>query len=423
MNNGLSNLARQYSSALRRFSRREHEALLAQAYGLGRSAIARGFGVLDMARVHQASLGKLLKRTAPAKASSKALCTAEDFFLETLAPFEATLRGFRETNSKLQRAINALEKRNAELAVMNEKLMEQVRERRKTEHALRDSEEHFRTLFERACAMQQNLRELSHLVFHAQEEERKRISRELHDETSQALTAISITLASLDASSRNGVLRRKRIHEAQRLLQETMGSLHDFARELRPTSLDELGLLPAVRSWLKNFARRTGLRVCFRATKAAEDLDENQKTTLYRVMQESLTNVAKHAKATRVEFVLRKLPDRICLTISDNGKSFRLPDGPPVRGQQRLGLLGMQERVRLINGQLTILPRPGKGTTLHLAIPLSVNGSAEGRYYDARVGWNLRGDPSAEASASAQDHRAPATRIRSPRLEIRNNTK
>lgn len=258
---------------------------------------------------------------------------------------------------------------------MNQKLTAHILERQKTEQALRDSEEHFRTLFEQACIMQQNLRELSHKVLHAQEEERKRISRELHDETSQALTAISITLATLNGSSRNGVVRRKRIHDAQRLLQETMKSLHDFARELRPASLDELGLLPALRSWLKSFAERTGLRVSFRASPTAEQLDENQKTPLYRVVQESLTNVAKHAQANRVDFVIRKLPDRICMTIADDGKSFRPIGGPPGKGHQRLGLLGMQERVRLINGQLDILPRLGKGTTLQLAIPLGGNGT------------------------------------------------
>jgi signal transduction histidine kinase len=325
MNNGLAHLARQYTAALRRFTRREDEAVLTQAYGLGRAAIARGFGVLDMARVHQTSLGHLLHRTP--RASPKALDTAEHFFLQTLAPFEATHRGFRETNARLQRAIAALEKRNLELAVMNQKLTAQVRERRRTENALRESEGHFRALFEQACAMQQNLRELSHKVLHAQEEERKRISRELHDETSQALTAISITLASLNGAHRNGLLRRKRIRDAQRLLQETMASLHD----LRPASLDELGLLPALRSWLKAFARRTGLRVFFRASPAAEELDESQKTTLYRVVQESLTNVAKHAHATRVNFAIRKRPDRICVTISDNGKSFRPAQPRPAR--------------------------------------------------------------------------------------------
>src|SRR3974377_1390939 len=110
MNNGLSTLARRYTAALQKFSREEHEAVLAQAYGLGRAAIAHGFGVLDMARVHQASLCELLAKPNRARPHARTLFTAEEFFLQTLAPFEATHRGFQETNARLQRVIAALEK-------------------------------------------------------------------------------------------------------------------------------------------------------------------------------------------------------------------------------------------------------------------------------------------------------------------------
>lgn len=382
MSNDLSKLARRYSTTLRKFTAREEEAVLAQAYGLGRQAIKGGFGVLDMARMHQASLDKLLRLPLPADQQGRAMSTAESFFLETLAPFEATHRGFRETNSKLQQAIATLEKRNGELAVMNRKLTEEIRQRENTEKALRESEEHFRKLFEQACAMQENLRELSNQILHAQEEERKRISRELHDETGQALTAISVTLASLEETSRNR-RNRKKVRDAQRLLQGTMESLHDFARALRPPSLDELGLLPALRSFLKRFAKRTGVQICFRASPAVERLDNHQKTTLYRVVQETLAHVAKHARASRVDFEIRKARDRICMIIADNGKTVDSIGAPAIR-KRRLGWLGMQERVRRLNGQLVVHPQLGKGTTLQVAIPLNVSTAFPRKLADPR---------------------------------------
>lgn len=385
MSSDLSRLARRYSSTLQKFSVHEEEAVLAQAYGLGREAIKGGFGVLDLARVHQASLGKLLRQPLPADQQNRALGTAESFFLETLAPFEATHRGFQETNSKLQQAIAALEKRNDELAVMNRKLTEEIRQRENTEKALRESEEHFRKLFKQACFMQENLRALSNQILHAQEEERRRISRELHDETGQKLAAISVTLASLQedtCDSRN----RKRVRDAQRLLQDTMASLHDFARALRPPSLDELGLLPALRSFLKRFAKRTGLQICFRGSPAVERLDIHQKTTLYRVVQDTLANVAKHARASRVDFEIRKAGDRICMIIADDGKNARSA-GAPAR-KQRLGWLGMRERVRLLNGQMVVHPQLGKGTTLQVAIPLNGTTAFPRKFADPRNAGN-----------------------------------
>jgi two-component system sensor histidine kinase DegS len=262
MSNGLPTFAGRYSTTLRKFTTHEREADLIQAYALGRKAIAGGYGVLDMARVHQASLEKLLRPARPPVDQGKALCTAETFFLESLSPFEATHRGFRETNQKLQQAVAALERRNQELGIMNRRLKAEARDRQKSQRALRKSAVFYRALFRQARAMEENLRHLSNQIVHVQEEERRRISRELHDETGQALTAISVTLASLGRNgAKNGDVHR--VREAQRLLENTMESLHDFALELRPASLDELGLLPALRTYLKNFAKRTGLEVNF----------------------------------------------------------------------------------------------------------------------------------------------------------------
>ena len=153
------------------------------------------------------------------------------------------------------------------------------------------------------------------------------------------------------------------------MLQETMDVVHNFARELRPAILDELGLLPALRSHLKAFQELNGLQVSFRGTPAAEELDIEQKTVLYRIAQESLTNVAKHAEASRVEVVLRKTGKAIRMEIADDGKSFREDAKNLTRRKQRLGLLGMEERVRQVYGRFSIEPRAGRGTTVRVVLP------------------------------------------------------
>jgi signal transduction histidine kinase len=356
MNNHLKKLEGRYAATLRKFVENEQEAILEQAYELGRTAMANGLGVLEMARVHQKSLGILFQSFPATKGGGQYLKAADAFLWESLSPFEATHRGFLETNSKLQ-------ERNRELEA-------EIGQRKKVEMALRQSEKHYRRLFNEAQTMQENLRNLSNKILRTQEEERKRISRELHDEVGQSLTAVSMTLASLhNNGSANGTGASKKLAETQTLLQETMETVHRFARDLRPAMLDELGLLPALRSYLKGFAERSGLRVQFHGNPIVEELQDNQKTVLFRIAQESLTNVIKHAHASRVEVAVRKLKEGVCMEIADNGKSFKSdPIGNP-KTKRRLGLLGMHERVRLVNGRFRVTAIPGKGTTIRVVIP------------------------------------------------------
>jgi len=310
MNNAFQRLAQQYTATMERYLADEQEALLEQAYELGRAAIAGKFGLLDMVRVHMEAREKLLTPAVVAGNGGRSLKSAGIFFLQSLSPFEATHRGFGETNLKLQ-------ERNLELE-------EEINVRKQVEDALRQSEKHYHRLFDEARAMQENLRNLSNKILHTQEEERKRISRELHDEVGQSLTAISVTLGALK-NSRNPADYSRTIAEAQRLLQDTMETVHRFARDLRPTMLDELGLLPALRSYLKGFGSRTGLRINFQGNPIAEKLADAQKTVIYRVAQESLNNVSKHARASRVNMTIRKFKDGICMEITDDGQSFK-PD-------------------------------------------------------------------------------------------------
>ena len=328
MNNRVSRLSRQYAATLRRYLVRQQEAFLQQAYELGRKAIASGLGVLDMARIHRQALVSCLSRARSAEKITGVLEAAETFFMETLSPFEATHRGFRGVNKALQR-------RNAQLA-----------------------------------ALTSDLRNLSSQLLHVQEEERKHISRELHDEVGQALTVLNTNLGMLQ---RNGTvdsaLLKKKIAATQMLLAQTMETVHRFARKLRPAMLDELGLLPALRSYLKNFAERTGLHVRFVASPEAEHLNNDQKTVVYRVAQESLTNVVKHAHASHVTLSLRKLSHGLQVEIKDNGKAFEVDQQFSGRARKRLGLLGMRERVRLVNGRFAVKSRPGKGTVVRVVIP------------------------------------------------------
>jgi PAS domain S-box-containing protein len=221
--------------------------------------------------------------------------------------------------------------------------------------------------------LEESLRNLSSKILHAQEEERRRISRELHDEVGQSLTAISVTLAALrnNGTAKKAQTLRRVVAGTQRLLAGTMEAVHRFARELRPAALDELGLLPALRSHVRSFASRTGLQVSFSATPAAERISNEQKTTLFRIAQESLTNVAKHARASRVSISLQPLGGELCMEIADNGRSFRESQRESPQSNTRLGLLGMQERARLVNGRFSIKPKPGRGTTVRVTIPFA----------------------------------------------------
>ena len=248
-----------------------------------------------------------------------------------------------------------------------------ITRRKEAEAALRESEEHYRELFNEARAMQEKLRELSSKVLHAQEEERKRISRELHDEVGQALTAISVNLQLLkQKAAKVGGGLDATVEETQSLLEQTMYNVHRFSYELRPAMLDDLGLVIALQWYIRAFAKRTGIKLNFRADSVVEQLAGEPKTVMYRVVQESLTNVYKYADAKRVQVVIKKMDDSIRLTVRDNGRGFR-PDqlDPSSKDKSGMGLIGMQERLRLVNGQFSVESGLGKGTTIRATIPFN----------------------------------------------------
>jgi PAS domain S-box-containing protein len=266
------------------------------------------------------------------------------------------------------------------LATNNRELNREIARREAMENALQKSERHQRKLLGQSRSMQEQLRHLSHQILHAQEEERKRISRELHDEIAQTLVGINVHLEALtrEATDNPKGLKQK-ITRTQRLVEESVEIVHRFARELRPTVLDDLGLIPALHSFMKEFMKRTGVRVRFTTFAGVEKLNNAQRTVLFRVAQEALTNVARHAQATRVEASIQKLPDAVRMQIKDNGKAFVVEQVLHAKKNKSLGLLGIRERLEMVGGSFDIASAPGEGTAIQVQIPLGPRGAGKNR--------------------------------------------
>jgi PAS domain S-box-containing protein len=216
------------------------------------------------------------------------------------------------------------------------------------------------------------LRNLTHRLMQAQEEEQKRISRELHDVIAQTLTGINIRLATLNrqaALNTKGLDRN--IVRTRRLVEKSVSIVQQFARELRPTVLDDLGLIPALHSFAKLFSKRTRIHIHLKIFAGVEQLDIAKRTVLFRVAQEALNNVARHAQASRVEVSIQKIADGVCMKIQDNGKSFKMERVLNAGGRKRLGLLGMRERVEMVGGTFCVESAPGHGTTIQVKIPFA----------------------------------------------------
>jgi PAS domain S-box-containing protein len=270
------------------------------------------------------------------------------------------------------------------LAGINRELTREIARRQTVEEALRESQQHQSRLLKQSHHMQEQLRHLSHQILHAQEEERKRISHELHDEIAQTLVGINVHLAALTrevADNPRGL--RQKIARTQRLVEKSVDVVHLFARELRPAALDDLGLIPALHAFMKEFTKRTGIHIHFTTFTSSriKQLNNATRTVFYRVAQEALTNVARHAQASRVEVNFDKLPNAICLKIKDDGKSFQAQRIMHSKWNTRLGLIGMRERLEMVGGSFSVESAPGKGTTVQAQIPLAncrAGGAADG---------------------------------------------
>jgi len=223
-------------------------------------------------------------------------------------------------------------------------------------------------------AIDESSRQRASQIINAQEEERKRIARELHDETSQVLTSLLISLAILEESIQTEEAR-KRISDTRTLAHQTLRAIRSLSIDLRPSALDDLGLLPALRWYLKEYQQKCPIAVEFHASGLKDRLPTEMETALYRIVQECLTNTARHSHAQHVTVSLREDVDAVYGTIEDDGEGFdysallKIPANE--RGLGRgLGLTGMRERADLLNGELELHTAPGQGTRVEVCIPL-----------------------------------------------------
>lgn len=298
---------RRYTAALKSYLRHGDEAGLQRAYEFGRRCLADGQSLLDMVSIHHQAIRTMWEGVTPSRLDPEDLGKAGEFFTECMSPFEMTRRASGEANQTLRR--------------LNETLEEQAR----------------------------------------------RIGRELHDESGQLLAAVHIELDEIARDLPAG--SRARLQQVKACLDQVELQLRGLAHELRPSVLDDLGLAAALESLSQRVAKRTGLLISLQRF-AGPRLPGRMELALYRIVQEALNNVTKHARATSVKIRLRRLGKMVVCSILDNGMGFdpkSLPTDPEHCG---LGLFGIRERLQALQGKFRIESVAGKGTRLKIMIPM-----------------------------------------------------
>jgi signal transduction histidine kinase len=296
----------EYASLLREYASGGGEAALGKVYELGRRAINEQKSIVEIASLHHQALQGLIAREEDEKRRMDLLEAGASFLAECLSPYEMAHRGYQD-------AVKALRQLNETL-----------------------------------------------------EQEIKRIAYAVHDEAGQLLVAVHLALAEM---AREFPASRQQIDQIERLLKEVEGHLRRYSHELRPTILDDLGWIPAVRFLAEGVSKRAGLQIHVEATISGR-LPSTLETTLYRVVQEALNNAVKHAKPKNVWIRAWQNKRVLNCSVHDDGVGFDLRHLRRGSGQKGLGLVAMQERVSAIGGTLQIESCPGRGTEISLQLSL-----------------------------------------------------
>ena len=225
-------------------------------------------------------------------------------------------------------------------------------------------------LYAQLTAQRETLRALSARIMAAREEEAKRIARELHDELGQSMTSVLLGFKGLEGVEDVREIRR-RLADLSALITKNMEEIHRLIRDLRPASLDRFGLVLALEQHAKTYGTATGLRIDFCAPGLeTAHFSPEVTTAVFRIAQEALTNIVKHAQAQMASVMLTHRGGKLVLIIEDDGKGFDFAEARRRRsGGQQLGLVGMEERVQVLGGTLTMESSPGSGTTLVMELP------------------------------------------------------
>ena len=312
---------------------------------IGKQALAQHIGVVELIQKHMRALAKLELTASKTSTQEKAYLPRSGAFLSEAVAVMETKRdqisvSLATDNLEYKEKLKKEEAKCSELATRSEFLEKQSKVR------------------------------VRQFII-AQEEDRKQISRDLHDQVAQTLAGINMQLTTLKKTSAQDTetLRRK-IEQTQQLVETSVKIVHLFARKLRPTMLDDLGLIPSLRALFKDLSPFKRLEIRFAAYPEVELLSNQYRTVLYRVVQEALTNVVRHARAKTVDVAICRNSGILHLEIADNGKSFQVEKKMSSRSGKHLGLVGMQERVDMIGGNFFISSLKGRGTTISVDIPL-----------------------------------------------------
>ncbi len=302
-----ASLEDEYASLLREYAAGGGEATLGRAYELGRRAIAERKSLLDLASMHHRALQALAQDTNNGKGREDVLRASADFLAECMSPYEMAQRGFQD-------AVRALRQLNETL-----------------------------------------------------EEEIKRIAYAVHDEAGQLLVAVHLALA--DVARELPKPQQEQLGRIKGLLNEVEKHLRRYSHELRPTILDDLGWIPAIRFLAEGISKRANLPIHIQA-KISGRLPGPVETALYRIVQESLNNAVKHATAKNIWIRASRENQVLHCSVRDDGEGFDPHRAQGTPGRKGLGLIAMQERVSAIGGTLRIQSGPGQGTEISLRLPL-----------------------------------------------------
>jgi signal transduction histidine kinase len=336
---------------------------------LGTHAHSCGLKTLDLFKLHDRIVVADILPECPRGRQATLSRRASLFFSAVIAAGESPQDSSTET-LRLKKVIRDLSRQMVDLSGSNHHLSLDISRIKASETSLKKSGDHQAEALNQSNLLKKQLRGLSREMMSVHEDERKKISRELHDVIAQTLIGINIQLASLkkEAGLNNKGLGN-RIAITQRLIIKSANIVNQFACELHPSVLDDLGLIAALNSFMKIFKAKTGVHTRLTAFAGIEKIEPNQRILLYRIIEEALTNIGLHAHAGFVDIELKRSGKSIRLTIEDDGASFLHPSGMSASDDRQSGMLGLRERLEMAGSSFRVNSAKGKGTIVTALIP------------------------------------------------------